>query len=295
MPKIRYITKKFNSASAKVIEQANSIIEEYSAQGFELTLRQLYYQFVARALIPNTMKEYKRLGSIINLGRLCGLVDWNAITDRTRRLMSIPHAEVPSDLVQACVWRFNVDRWANQKWRPEVWIEKEALVGVIEGVCSKLDVPYYACKGYNSQSMQWRASQRFKYYMENGQTPIIFHLGDHDPSGQDMTRDNHDRLKLFMGGLEVRRLALNMDQVEKYNPPPNPSKITDTRTPKYVAQYGENSWELDALEPKVIARLIEKAVNRFRNMSKWNKQERREKKGRAVLSDVVEKLRKGEE
>jgi hypothetical protein len=58
-----------------VIEQAAAIIEEYLSQGFMLTLRQLFYQFVARALLENTFRQYKRLGTIIRDGRDCGLID----------------------------------------------------------------------------------------------------------------------------------------------------------------------------------------------------------------------------
>lgn len=77
---------KFKADTLKVIEQANSIIEEYQAQGYELTLRQLYYQFVARGLIANSQKSYSRLGDIISNARLNGDLDWAAIKDRTREL-----------------------------------------------------------------------------------------------------------------------------------------------------------------------------------------------------------------
>ena len=89
MPKITYKEYRLKQASLDIINQANQIIREYSAQGFDLTLRQLYYQFVSRDLIPNSQREYKRLGSIINKGRLAGLVDWNAIVDRTRNLRGL--------------------------------------------------------------------------------------------------------------------------------------------------------------------------------------------------------------
>jgi hypothetical protein len=84
MPIIKYKDFNFRSASLSVIELANSIIAEYQAQGYDLTLRQLYYQFVARGIIPNSDAEYKKLGSVINDGRLAGLIDWDSITDRTR-------------------------------------------------------------------------------------------------------------------------------------------------------------------------------------------------------------------
>ena len=74
---------KFRASSLAIIDQANEIIDEYQADGYDLTLRQLYYQFVARNLIPNSQSEYNKLGTAINNGRLAGLIDWDAIKDRT--------------------------------------------------------------------------------------------------------------------------------------------------------------------------------------------------------------------
>jgi len=260
VPKIAYIQKNFTAASLRVIAEANAIIEEYALQGFSLTLRQLYYQFVARDLIPNKQTEYKRLGSIINDGRMAGLIDWKYIEDRTRNLEKNSFWDSPQDIIDSVRESYRLDLWKGQEYRPEVWIEKEALVGVIEGICKELDVPYFACRGYTSQSEQWRAAIRFSGYIRDGQRPVILHFGDHDPSGIDMTRDNRDRLGTFGIVLPVRRLALNMAQVEEYNPPPNPAKMTDSRFEGYVREYGDQSWELDALEPKLIAGLIEENV-----------------------------------
>ena len=187
---IKYIEKRFNPSSLAIIEKANEIIEDYSAQGFDLTLRQIYYQFVARDLISNEQKEYKRLGSIISDGRLAGLISWEAIVDRTRHVRSNSHWSGPREIVEGCAAQFRLDGWEGQPNRVEVWIEKDALIGVIENVCRKLDVPFFSCRGYTSQSEMWGASQRLLEHSKvNGQNNIIIHLGDHDPSGIDMTRD----------------------------------------------------------------------------------------------------------
>lgn len=261
MPKLRYVSKRFSPDSEEIIRKANEIIAEYSAQGFILTLRQLYYQFVARTWLSNTQTEYKRLGSIINDARLAGLVDWNSIEDRTRNLEHNSWWEGPEDILSALASQYHVDLWAGQKFRPEVWIEKEALVGVIERVCRELDVAWFACRGYNSQSEQWRAGMRLRNYLRKGQTPVVLHLGDHDPSGLDMTEDNRKRLSMFVGEtVDLKRLALNMDQVDRYGPPPNPAKVTDSRWAGYSAAHGDDSWELDALEPGAIVELVRDAV-----------------------------------
>lgn len=286
MTKIAYIEKNFAASSLLIIQQANEIIDEYQADGLRLTLRQLYYQFVSRDLIANKQSEYKRLGAIINDARLAGLVDWEAIEDRTRNLQKNNHWTDPGQIMEAVAEQFKVDRWKGQDFRVEVWIEKEALIGVIAPVCRSLDVPYFACKGYVSASEIWASSRRFEYDYGEQQT-IIVHLGDHDPSGLDMTRDIQDRQDRFFSGLaEVNRIALNFDQIEKYSPPPNPAKITDSRAAGYIAEFGRSSWELDALEPRVMRDLIEKTVKQYRDDEIYQTRLDLETEYRAVLEKV---------
>jgi hypothetical protein len=272
------------------ITKANEIITDYKRQGYELTLRQLYYQFVSRDLISNNMREYKNLGDIINDARLAGLVDWDAIVDRTRNLQSMAHWTSPSDIIRACASQYHVDMWEGQPRRVEVWIEKDALVGVIEKVCKEHDVAYFSCRGYTSQSEMWAAAMRLKGYAEDGQTPLVLHLGDHDPSGKDMTRDIQDRLSEFSGApVEIKRLALNMPQITQYNPPPNPAKITDSRAEGYIAEFGAESWELDALEPTVIGELIRSALAEVIDPDVMAEQENAKREGREQLSSVSAK------
>jgi hypothetical protein len=291
VPKIKYIEKKFQGARLLVIQQANTIITEYQGQGFDLTLRQLYYQFVARDIIPNSQEEYKKLGETINDARLAGLIDWNAIIDRTRNLRSLAHWSSPTEIVDSCAAQFRTDRWAGQRYRPEVWIEKDALVGVIAGVCSELDVPYFSCRGYTSQSEMWGASQRMLRHVEEGQTPVILHFGDHDPSGMDMTRDIRSRLELFIGGdVQVDRLALNFNQVEEFNPPPNPAKTTDARAKAYIAEFGNESWELDALDPRYLATLVREQIEQLRDDEAWEEATAADHAARKALGAIAKRF-----
>jgi hypothetical protein len=294
MPKIKYREIAFRSDSLKVIQQANTIIGAYQAQGLDLTLRQLYYQFVARGLLANTLRNYQRLASIVDDGRLAGLIDWNTIVDRTRETHTIGSWTGPGAIVQACADQFRVDMWEGQEFRPEVWIEKDALVGVIESVCDEFSVPHLACRGYTSQSEMWRAAQRLLGYRKRGQTPIILHFGDHDPSGIDMTRDIDDRLAMFMRGNnpEIRRLALNMNQVRQYNPPPNPAKSTDSRFAAYLREHGDESWELDALDPTVLQALIRDEIDGLIERDAWDERQGEQDSHRENLTAVAERWTK---
>jgi DNA topoisomerase VI subunit A len=288
-----FIEKNFRKRSLALIYIANDIIAEYQEQGYDLTLRQLYYQFVARDYIENSQRSYKNLGSVINDARLAGYIDWSAIEDRTRNLESQWHFQSPKDAIEQMRRQYVIDMWENQDTRVEVWIEKEALVGVIAKVCRDNDVPFLACRGFVSQSEMYAAGKRIEHrYHEHGQHTVIIHLGDHDPSGIDMTRDNDERLYMFSGLAcpEVKRIALNMNQVETYKPPPNPAKLTDSRARDYIARYGKESWELDALDPKVITRLIEERVDQYRDIERWNEKVEQHEEECETLDVIIEDL-----
>ena len=163
------------------------------------------------------------------------------------------------------------------------------MVGVIESVCKEFDVPYFSCRGYPSASKVWAAGQRFIQYTEAGQAPIVLHFGDHDPSGIDMTRDIRSRLETFTDErIDVRRLALNMDQVQTYRPPPNTAKLTDSRCKQYLSIYGHESWELDALDPVVMAKLIRDEVIGLIDPVPWAERQATEAAGRATLASASE-------
>lgn len=299
MPKICYEVKTFSADKLVLIERANRIIAEYQQQGFSLTLRQLYYQFVARDLLPqswadsngvvNRPESYTKLGDLISDARMAGLIDWLSIVDRSRSSYANQHWDRPSHAVATAASAYAIDKWANQPHYVEVWVEKEALEDVLSWACSPLDVRYFACKGYTSQSAMWEAAQRLLGKHGAGKEVHIIHLGDHDPSGLDMSRDIFDRLSLFVGSkVHVRRIALNMAQVQRYNPPPNPAKTTDSRFADYQSKYGDESWELDALEPRLLVNLITKAVCQFRDEALWKEACSQETKGRKTLELIVE-------
>lgn len=299
MSRMQYQKFNFREATLETIAQANIIIEEYQEQGFNMTLRQLYYQFVARDLLDNTQQNYKKLGSTINDARLGGLIDWDAIIDHTRNLCKLDSWTSPSDILTDCIDWYREDMWADQDNYVEVWIEKDALIGVIERVCQNNDVPFFSCRGYTSQSEMHSAAMRMIGYCRRGQEVHIIHLGDHDPSGIDMSRDITDRLRMFMRRnnytpAKIHRIALNMDQVEQYDPPPNPTKLTDSRAPDYINKFGNDSWELDALEPSVMEELILDKINELRDEDQLEEsheaQEENRERLRKVVGEAIDKL-----
>lgn len=290
MPTIEYRRYNPRSGARQTIDQANLILHEAHQDGWpSMTLRQLYYQFVARGFIANAISEYKRLGRIITDARYGGLIDWTAIEDAGRTSFHFPERPTAEDVLQGIEHQLRIDPWQTQDHYVEVWVEKQALEATIARPCSALQTPYMACKGYLSASEAWRAARRFQRALDNGKQPVLLHLGDHDPSGLDMTRDNEGRLNEFLGSpLEVRRIALNMDQVQKYGPPPNPAKEKDSRFQSYRNTYGSESWELDALKQNVIGELITEELKTFIDQEQWDEIQALQASRRLPLASLIQ-------
>lgn len=296
MPTECFVPKDFRAGTRAIIRKANTLIADYQRQGYKLTLRQLYYQFVQRNWLVNKQTEYKRLGEILNDARLAGLVDWDAIEDRGRNLAPTPmwgdpgDPNSPAEFILDWGRHFKNDPWVNQPNYVEVWIEKEALVGVIERPCRRWRVPYFACKGYVSASEMYDAAQRLAGFAETGQHVTVIHLGDHDPSGTQMTENIAERLALLsreIEGIEVSRIALTMEQINHYAPPPNPAKETDSRYRSYCATYNtKSSWELDSMQPSVIDALVEEEIRLLVDHDLWDRDIAAEKEPYRLLMET---------
>ena len=282
MAKEKFINHKFNQKSLERIEQINSVIDSYLKMDYTLTLRQLYYQLVSKGFIENSQQSYDNTGKLVNNARLAGLIDWRAIEDRTRNLKGYWGWQKPSSTILSAAYSYRVDKWQGQPNYVEVWVEKEALAAIIQKACSPLRVPFFSCRGYTSQSEMYDAAKRFiRENFREGR--YIIHLGDHDPSGIDMTRDIQERLNLFGAKVEVKRIALTMEQINQFQPPPNFAKEKDSRFKEYAEKYGDKSWELDALEPQIIENLINKEVIALRDDSIYKERCKYEEEGRQDL------------
>lgn len=275
-----------------MIKTMNDIIVDFMAQGFVLTVRQLYYQLVARDLISNNERSYKRITSLANDARLAGLVDWDAIEDRTRAFVRRTRWDSGAHILDNAARGFHMDMWVKQYKRVFVIIEKEALVGVLQGICHKYDVPLLAARGYPSGTVLREFAQEDILPFCVSQDSVVIHLGDHDPSGLDMTRDLRQRIEMFAEGqnVELIRVALNMAQIEEREPPPNPAKTTDSRFAEYREQFGDESWELDALPPSYLVELVEGEILKHRDADAWHEREREVNKVRRKLIKIAKEF-----
>lgn len=275
-----YIQKSFRPETERQIYLVDSIVEEYQEQGYVLTVRQLYYQLVARGHIANTLQEYKRVAGMINDAKMAGLIDWDAIEDRTREFVTRSRWSSAASIIDGCAKQFHMDMWANQETRVFVIVEKEALVGVLDATCHRFDVPLLAARGYPSGSViREFAESVLLPALHDDRHVTILHLGDHDPSGIDMTRDLRERICTFIDDedyvdyVDLKRIALEMDQVRQYRPPENPAKSTDSRFADYRRKFGESSWELDALTPNVLNALVVEEIEDKIDPDAWEQRQ----------------------
>lgn len=268
MPEEKFRTIKFQKKNLILLEKIKEILDEYSMQGIKVTLRQLYYQLVARDVIPNKVSEYAKLSGLLTNARYTGDIDWSAIEDRTR-IPDLPNTfEDTEHLIDVACRSYQLDRWEEQEYYIELWTEKDAISSVITPITKKYQVPVSVNRGYSSASSMYESAQRF-LEQQDEKTKILLYLGDHDPSGLDMDRDIQERLKEFGVDVEVIRIGLTQEQIKEYSPPPNPAKTTDPRGTGYILKFGNQSWEVDALRPEVLQKLIKNSILEYLNLEKY--------------------------
>lgn len=279
------------------------VLDDYETQGYKLTLRQLYYRLVSKDLIPNNDDSYKRVGKILLNARMGGLIDWGIIEDRLRVPNTVGTWDSPKSILNTAITAYKTDRLKDQEIYLEVWVEKDALSSIVAKASHKYQIPVMVNRGYGSATAMYNAYERIKNKTNRqiddyqGRKARILYLGDHDPSGLDMIRDVEDRIKNMLSNgndyyvddypldFNVIPIALTQKQIKQYTPPPNPAKLKDTRSKKYVSKYGYESWEVDALPPNVLESVITKNIENLIDLDKYE-----------VLKDKeeldIEKIRK---
>jgi hypothetical protein len=264
--KTQYESINLNAESRALVTAAEDILESF---GVTMTVRQLYYQLVTRNLIPNTVQSYKRVVRIMRDARMGGLLDWDHIEDRLREPRVPPSWASIDSIIRAATTQFKLDRWVGQRSRIEVWLEKDALAGIVGSITSRWQVTLQVNRGYSSVTAMREAALRLIAAQRAGCDVTIGYLGDHDPSGEDMVRDVRDRLATFGARVFVQKLAIMQDDIAEYNLPPQPVKDSDARAEKFRAAHGDECVELDALRPDVLEERVEAFIRQHLDLDEW--------------------------
>ena len=280
----------------ETVAAVNRVISQYD---MPLTLRQIYYRLVAGGLIPNRRTAYNGLSAQLVKAREAGEVNERRIVDRSRSTIDRAF-DSPEDFLDAalatCENRFFRRFWTTQETYVEAWVEKDALSQVIAGAVQGLNTIVAPSRGYSSFSYVRDAVRRFQKNRGDAERVVVLHLADHDPSGLDMTRDLRERFQAYSAGflfdVQVKRVALTFDQVQARDLIPNPTKITDPRASGYIDRYGDECWELDAIEPDELVEMVEGAVSaEVTDWDAWDEIKDQDERERGEIKAAIEELK----
>jgi len=276
------------------LNEVKRVLSDYSAYK-PLTLRQIFYQLVSRQIIENKSTEYVSLSLLLKWARIDGHVGWNDIADRVRTLHSWDGWPTKDDFIEYEVEGFLEEYRRHliqdQDYYPEVWIEKDALSEIFSRTTRRFCVSTIVCRGFSSVTLLNEFRERIGW--KNGM-PVMLYFGDFDPSGMSMLEAMKKTLEdeIQVDGVIYDRIALNPDQVNKYNLPDNPNAIkkTDTRTTEFVRRYGRHAVELDALPPDILEDLIREAIIKYLDMDRFSRQVKIHKRELRELSKTKGKV-----
>lgn len=291
MAKEQFSSCNLQQTNQDLLDTIQKITEYYLDDGYIMTLRQLFYQLVTKDIIPNKQAEYNKLSRLLKIGRMAGLIDWEIIEDRLR-VPKLPYwcLDVP-DALQDTIKQFRLDRQTGQNVYVELWCEKDALSNVLYKISSKYHLNLMINRGYSSCTAMHDAFNRFKRCTWVDEK-VILYIGDHDPSGLDMIRDIEKRLNEFGEFPDIIPIALTEEQINTYNPPPNPAKMTDPRSDKYVKKHGHISYEVDALPPNILNQIVSQNVENHIDMSIFNEVLAEEEEQKKQLTAIAESWNK---
>lgn len=246
-----YQTSHINKRARRTKDQTAALREmlyAVLAEHHPMTVRQAYYQLVARQAIANNRGQYQAISTLLVDMRKAGIVPWEWIEDRNRRPRHVPMWDDLPDFGRTVLASYRRDVWATQPNMIEVWLEKDALSGIFEDVIEPYGVTLNVGRGYDGWDSIHNAADRYC----DGEGVTVLYFGDFDPSGEDMVRSLRERLGMLGSSPTVIKCALTLEDVQRYSLPPDFTKATDSRRSGFVAKYGDISVELDALPTTIL-------------------------------------------
>jgi hypothetical protein len=262
-----------------------------------LTLRQIYYQLVAAGKRENTRSKYIDLSRLIVAMRKDGMLPWEIIDDRARRISEKRGYEDAGEYVKQVgdfLGRYQRCLVQGQEYYLETWCEKDALSVILEEIAWPYCIRHATCRGYDSATCLKKFEERARAALSKGQCVVLLYFGDFDPSGmsagdaiQQTLLERHEIATEFV------RVALNQDQIEKYSLPHafEAVKVTDTRAPRFIERFGEyGACELDAIHPKLLREMTVDAIEFYLDMDLFREQQEVESMERQKMAELQERF-----
>lgn len=250
--------KRSRSTKAQM-DSVRAAIVAVLREAHPMTVRQAYYQLVAKQIIENSRASYQKISNLLVELRKSGDVPWEWIEDRLRRPRKVAQWGSLADFVEKVKASYRRDVWATQPYYVECWLEKDALSGIFESVLHPFGVTLNVGRGFDGWTSIHDAAERYG----DGKGVVVLYWGDFDPSGEDMVRSLRERLAWFPSTPDIVKCALTADDIVRYNLPPDAAKRTDSRSAAFIAEHGDVSVELDALPLEVLRARINAEVSRY--------------------------------
>lgn len=271
--------------SLELLTQVQEIIDSYD---FALTLRQIYYQLVAKQIIPNKQKYYTKLSRLCVTGRDEGILPEEGFADRLREVDKLSSWSDLNEFMQAVKRSYRKNKWQNQDSYLEIWTEKDALRSVLTEITYQYDVALMVTRGQLSRTEVYRTAGRYK--AQSDKECYLYYCGDFDPSGLSIYDSIKKRLMNFGVFINFGRIALTEEQIKKYQLPSDPAKQSDPNYNKFVSIYGSDMVvELDSLPPDVLRKIIEDCILRNIDPGPLAQVRRKERDERIRLNKFIEK------
>ena len=236
------------------------------------TVRQVFYQAVNRGLVPKSeTKGYRVVQRRLVALRESGEVPYGSIVDGTRYVTGHRRYRDLAEFTDYAAGLYRKDYWDTADVNVEVWLEKEALKGVlIPTVVNECGLGLHVTRGFASITYLQEAAEDIEI---DGRPTYVYVLTDFDPSGVSIAEKVETELQARAPGSEihVRRLAVDRDQIDAWHLPTRPTKSSDTRARKFRQIHGTESVELDAIPPDVLRSLVQEAIDQ--HMDPWRLQQ----------------------
>jgi hypothetical protein len=273
--------KRHRRTKAAMGQVHDAILEALAAERPQ-TVRQVFYCLVSAGRIDKTELQYRAVMRALGEMRRDGRIPFESVADNTRRPMkyaSYPNLEAALRVARESYFR---SRWDNQPAYVEVWLEKDALSGVVFPITGGLDVPLMVTRGYPSISFLNGAAETIA---SQGRPCYLYYFGDFDPSGVDITRSVDDGIRAFAPDADVvvKRVAVTEDQIREWKLPSRPTKTTDAR----AKDWDGGSVELDAIPANTLRRLVKECIEPHIDRKAWAATERAERADRRRLASLI--------
>jgi len=281
--------KRPRRTSAEMEELLQAIKNILAGEAGQITIRHLYYRLVGIGIIEKTDAAYKVLCSHLSKWRRSGEIEWSAFADNTRWHIRHETYNGVDDALRNTVENYRRDLWQTQSSYVEVWVEKDAIAGIVADTANSFGVPVFVARGFASLSSLYDAANTFQAATNRGRNCVIYHLGDYDPSG---VAAGEAMLRAFQNDffvdVEFVRAAVTEEQIDRLNLPTRPTKTSDTRARRWT---GGECVELDTMPPAEIRALVEKCITQHLDLHEWEAARRTEQLERESMKTFLEAWR----